>query len=73
MEQFINNNIAWIVLVIAAWSIPWKGVALWKAAKRGDKWWFIIILVANTLAILEIVYLRWFAKDKKGSEEMWQK
>ena len=34
-----------------------KGYALWNAAKRDEKWWFIILLVVNTLGILELVYL----------------
>jgi len=39
------------------WSIAWKGLALWHAAKRNEKWWFIGMLVINTVGILEICYL----------------
>jgi methionyl-tRNA synthetase len=39
------------------WTLIWKGLALWRASKRGDMWWFIILLVVNTLGILEIIYL----------------
>lgn len=46
------------------WSIAWKGLALWNASKNGQKKWFIVILVLNTLGILEIVYLFGFAKQK---------
>lgn len=46
-----------LIAALAIWSIPWKGYALWIAAKNGHKWWFIIILVANTIAILEIIYI----------------
>ncbi len=42
--------------------IALKGYALWYAAKRGEKWWFIAILVVNTAGILEIVYLVFFVK-----------
>ena len=45
-------------LVIALfWSILWKGLALWRAAKRDEKLWFVVFLFVNTLGILEIVYL----------------
>ena len=71
MGKFIDNYF-WLIILAAIWSLAWKGVALWKAAKRGDKRWFIVLLVVNTLAILEIVYLRWFAKEKKNGE-MWQR
>ena len=39
-----------------------KGLALWNAAKRHEKWWFIAMLVINTAGILEWVYLVFVAK-----------
>lgn len=36
-----------------------KGLALWHAARRSEKWWFIILLVVNTIGILELIYLIW--------------
>lgn len=39
------------------WSVFWKGLALWHAGRRGQPWWFVILLVVNTLGILEIIYL----------------
>lgn len=45
------------VLVVVLWSLLWKGLALWRAAKRGDLWWFLAFLVLNTAGLLEIVYL----------------
>jgi len=46
-----------IVMLLALWTLPWKGYALWHAAKLSHKWWFIALLVVNTLAILEIIYI----------------
>ncbi len=45
------------LLVALLWNFLWKGLALWRAAKRGDMWWFIAFLVLNTFGILEIIYL----------------
>ncbi|MBI5457787.1 hypothetical protein HY971_03625 [Candidatus Kaiserbacteria bacterium] len=45
------------VLLGVLWSLLWKGLALWRAAKRGDMWWFIAFLFLNTLGILEIIYI----------------
>lgn len=45
------------ILLIAVWSVLWKGLALWRAAKRGDMYWFIAILLINSLGILELIYL----------------
>jgi hypothetical protein len=64
MQQFINANIFTIVLVII-WTLYWKGQALWKSARKTDKYWFIAMLVINTLGILEILYIYVFSKDKK--------
>lgn len=66
VEQFVMDN--WIlILAISVWTVPWKGVALWKAAKRGDRVWFIILLVVNTLAVLEILYIFLIARGTKAS------
>ena len=56
-----------VLALITLWTLPWKGWALWLAARRGEKYWFIGLLVLNTLAILEIIYIFFVAKrsDKK--------
>ena len=53
-----------VLLLILAWTLPWKGVALWRAARNNQIGWFIALLLLNTLAILEIVYLFYFSKPK---------
>jgi len=39
-----------------------KGYSLWVSARRGEKWWFIALLFINTLGLLELAYLIFFAK-----------
>jgi hypothetical protein len=60
-----KNWILGLILLATLWTIPWKGLALWRAAKRGDKFWFIALLLINTLAILEIFYLFVIGKNKE--------
>ena len=50
------------MFLLIAWSLVWKGMALWRAARRGAKVWFVVFLVVNTLGILEILYLYVFSK-----------
>ncbi len=50
--------------LLTIWSLIWKGVALWKAARLKDKWWYIALLVVNTAGILEIIYIYFFSKKK---------
>jgi len=66
--QFLQQNAA-LMMLLSVWTIPWKGWALWKAAKSGSKPWFIVLLLLNTLAILEILYIFVFSKRKKEAEE----
>ncbi|MFA4999637.1 MAG: DUF5652 family protein [Parcubacteria group bacterium] len=51
--------------VFSIWSLVWKGIALWKAAKAGSKPWFIALLIINTVGILEILYIFVFSKVRK--------
>jgi hypothetical protein len=64
MSQLLNQNLATVLILAAIWVLPWKGVALWKAARNNSKPWFIILLVINTLAVLEIIYIFFIDKGK---------
>ena len=48
-----------VILIIILWTIIWKGLGLWYAAKNKQKGWFVVLLVFNTLGILPLVYLLW--------------
>ena len=68
MEQLLTANPTWLLLILV-WSLPWKGVALWKAARLYNKGWFIALLVVNSLALLDIFYI-FFVAPKQ--ERAWQ-
>jgi len=55
--------------LLLLWVIAWKGYALWLAARRGEKWWFIALLIINTAGILEIIYIFFVAKNKDTKED----
>ncbi|MFA6018189.1 MAG: DUF5652 family protein [Patescibacteria group bacterium] len=52
-------------IILLVWSFFWKGLALWHSAKRKQPWWFIVLLLVNTMGILEIIYLFAIAKVKR--------
>jgi len=54
-----------LAIALLAWSLIWKGIALWKAARNGSKPWFIVLLIVNTVGILEIIYIFAFSKKKQ--------
>jgi hypothetical protein len=63
MDPAVLNSIpVWVLVLITLWSIPWKGIALWKAAQLSHKKWFIILLLANTIGILDIIYIYFVAR-----------
>lgn len=77
ISYFSANNLAFpwamvssfvfFIIIIIAWSLVWKGLALWRAARRGDKVWFVVLLMVNTAGILEILYLYVFGKKKENT------
>jgi len=54
-----------VLVAVIVWSIFWKGLALWKAARGKQKYWFIVILLLNSLGLLEIVFLAFYQKKTK--------
>lgn len=64
VSQILNYNNP-IFYVIIIWSIIWKGIALWHAARNKQLAWFVVLLIVNTIGLLEIIYLIFFRKDKK--------
>ena len=58
-----------IILVVVMWTIVLKGYSLWYAARGSQKWWFIAMLVINTLGILEIIYLIWYRPKSSVKEK----
>ena len=68
---------AWVmptVLLLGAWSMVWKGLALYRAGKLKQPLWFIVMFLVNTLGVLEIFYILVFSKmvkaPKEASDEM---
>ena len=60
--NFAGYGLLFFVLLL--WSLFWKAWALWVSARRGEKIWFGVMLVLNTVGILEILYIYIFSKDK---------
>jgi hypothetical protein len=69
MQEFISTH-QWIIWLVIVWTIPWKGVALWKSARNGHKTWFVLLLLLNTLAILDIVYILSFSRKENNDSEI---
>jgi methionyl-tRNA synthetase len=68
-NEYINilgfTSFSFSLFALIIWTVIWKGIALWKAARNTDKLWFIALLVINTVGILEILYIYFFSKKKE--------
>ena len=64
---FPNNMMSYIGIIVFV-ELALKGLALWKAARKNQMYWFIALLVLNTAGILPAVYLLIdrASKKKKG-------
>ncbi len=62
-----------ILAVLFVVAVILKGYALWHSARRSEKWWFIALLVVNTMGILELAYLysivgKWHSFEDSGKQ-----
>lgn len=65
-EMYSQGGLAMFgFLLLIAWTLVWKGIALWKAARLNQNVWFIILLILNTMGILEIIYIFAVARRKE--------
>ncbi|NLV20846.1 MAG: hypothetical protein GXY49_02495 [Syntrophomonadaceae bacterium] len=64
IQQLLQNPA--ILYPVLVWSIVWKGLALWRAARLRQVGWYIALLVINTVGIFEIIYLLATNKRYKG-------
>ncbi len=61
------GSIIWFptaLIALMVWSLFWKGLALWHSSRRGQVWWFLAILLINSVGIIELIYLFGIAKLK---------
>lgn len=68
MDASLGQNV--LIYLLYVWSLFWKGIALWRSAQLKQRNWFVVMLVLNTLGLLEIVYLLRFSKKRLTLEEI---
>jgi len=60
-----------IFYLLSAWALFWKGLVLWKSSQRKQKYWFIAVLLINSIGVLEIIYLIiHYLKEKKSKKDV---
>jgi len=56
------DNLGGGIIILVIWETFWKLIGLWKAAKAGEKLWFVAIFVINFFGLVPIFYL-WRTKQ----------
>ena len=71
MKYFPQNMhfIYWLLPLILL-DVILKSIALWKAARNKQLYWFIAILILNTAGILPIIYLLFFRQNIHKKKEL---
>ena len=54
-----------LLIILLIWSLAWKGIALWTAAKKNHLAWFIVLFIVSTIGILDILYIYVFSKKSQ--------
>lgn len=57
MTYTITDTQAAAFIFLLIWELIWKGLALWRAARIRQPYWFIALLILNTAGIFPIIYL----------------
>jgi len=61
MQLLIDAHPLLFILLIL-WTMLWKGLSMWKAARLSHTRWFLALLILNTAGILDILYLYFVAR-----------
>lgn len=51
-----------LIIILGLWDLAWKAWGMWHASRNNQVWWFVAILIFNTLGILPILYIYVFSK-----------
>jgi hypothetical protein len=63
----LTPGVKLLFALLIIWSIVWKGIALWKAARNSHTVWYVVMLIVNTAGILEIIYIFGFSKKRQAN------
>lgn len=62
-----DASLFFILIPLAILDIILKALSLWRAARNGQKGWFVALLLVNSLGILPGIYL-YLNKEKKSKK-----
>ncbi len=61
----LSNEQLALFALIQIWDLAWKSLALWKAARSKDIFWFVLLILVNSAGLLPAFYLFYVSKTPK--------
>jgi hypothetical protein len=71
MFQGLETNLTpesgafWILIATQLWELPWKSIALWKAARNKHTGWFVALMLVHLAGLIDILYIFYFSSPQK--------
>jgi len=65
MTPEISLGILILIIILGIWTAIIKAIALWKCGRNNQLAWFIVLIIFQTVGILELIYLIAFQKNKR--------
>ena len=53
------------IILISLVALIIQGFGLWHSARNNQNWWFVAILVINTIGLLPLIYMLFFRLDRE--------
>jgi hypothetical protein len=60
-----EGDVFWMLVIVQLWELPWKGAALWRAARNKHLGWFVALMLVHLAGLIDIIYLFYFSEPKK--------
>ena len=61
----VEGGVFWTLMAVQLWELPWKSVALWKAARNKHLGWFVALMLVHLAGLIDIIYIFYFSETKK--------
>jgi len=72
MDYKFNKRQGALLAVLVSWSLGWKAVSLWHAARDGSKPWYSALLLVNSAGILDAIYIFKFSSWASSRRGPWR-
>ena len=63
INTYLQQNIYWLIPVLLI-DLILKGYALWRAGRNNQPYWFVSLLVVNSVGILPLIFILFFQRKK---------